>query len=137
MPACGPLGGYFVVRFFPGAWGVYQWQCVELSMRYLYLRYGINPYQANGSQVVWNYSGTYLRKIGNGTVNSPPRVGNVLSYGATSTSGHTAVVTASSVNSSGNGTITIIQQNSTANGWGTLSVSNWRVSSGVSGWLHR
>ena len=60
LKACGPgpnRGGYdSVVEFFPGAWGEYEWECVELSMRWLYLEYGVRPYSANGSGVVWNYS---------------------------------------------------------------------------------
>ena len=41
MPARGPgplQGGYdYLVRFFSGAWGEYEWECVELSMRFMYL----------------------------------------------------------------------------------------------------
>ncbi len=141
MPACGPRPAYgegpdVVVYFYPGAWGEYEWECVELSMRYLYLAYGIGPYSANGSQVVWNYSGSELIKIGNGTPNAAPVPGDVLSYGSTSTWGHTSVVSASAVDSNGNGTITVVEQNASAGGVATLTVSGWYVSNSVSGWLH-
>ena len=144
MPACGPRpysdnAPDVLVHFFPGSWGAYEWECVELSMRFLYLMYGINPYQANGSQVVWNYSGDQLIKISNGTVGKAPLPNDVLSSGSTSTYGHTSVVTASNVDINGNGTITVIEQNASASGSKTLSVSNWVVASNpssVSGWLH-
>ena len=60
LTACGPgpnRGGADVpVEFFPAAWGELEWECVELSMRWLYLEYGVRPYPANGSGVVANYS---------------------------------------------------------------------------------
>jgi len=59
VQACGPgptQGGTdHLVRFYPGAWGEYEWECVELVMRYLYLVYGIAPYSANGNTVVSDY----------------------------------------------------------------------------------
>ena len=85
-------------------------------MRFLYLAYGIAPYSANGSQVVWNYSGSLLTKIANGTAGLAPQPDDVLSYGATSTSGHTSVVAASNVNANGSGTITVIEENAAASG---------------------
>jgi hypothetical protein len=144
LPACGPRpwsdnAPDVLVRFFPGSWGAYEWQCVELSMRFMYLMYGINPYQGNGSQVVWNYTGSRLVKISNGTAGKAPQPNDILSYGSTSTAGHTAVVTSSSVDSNGNGTITVIEQNSAASGRSTLAVTNWTVSGNagaISGWLH-
>ncbi len=62
-----------------------------------------------------------LVKISNGTAGKPPQAGDILSYGMTSLYGHTSVVTGSNVDGSGNGTITIIEQNVTnpANGMET------------------
>jgi len=37
LVACGPPKTTHTVHFYPGAYGIYEWQCVELSMRYLYL----------------------------------------------------------------------------------------------------
>jgi hypothetical protein len=107
-------------------------------MRYLYLAYGIAPYSANGKDVVNNYSGSILKKVSNGTTGQAPQPGDVLSYGPTTTYGHTSIVSASSVNASGNGTITVIEQNSSATGSKTLTVANWVVQASmtVSGWLH-
>ena len=54
--------------------------------------------------------------------------------------GHVAVVAASNVNSAGDGSITMLSQNDTADGWRTLAVSHWRVASFGNqtpyGWLH-
>ncbi len=143
IKACGPRPWYdeapdVLVRFYSGAWGEYEWECVELSMRFLYLAYGIPPYSGNGKDVVTNYPGTLLAKISNGTIGKAPQPGDVLSYGPTTTYGHTSVVSASNVDASGNGTITVIEQNSSATGVKTLTVTNWVVqaSSTVSGWLH-
>jgi hypothetical protein len=146
MPACGPRpisdGGKDVtVQFFSGSWGEYEWECVELSMRFMYLNYGIKPYQANGNQVVSHYDGynpiKILKVVTNGTKGIAPRPGDVLSYGPNSIYGHTSVVTTSSVDTSGNGSITIIEQNNSSTGQNTLSVTNWVVRSSmtVSGWL--
>lgn len=143
LVACGPrpiYGGPDVLtHFFSGSWGAYEWECVELSLRYLYLAYNVAPYSANGSGVVWNYSGSALHKISNGTANAAPQAGDVLSYGATTSAGHTSVVSSSSVNSAGNGSITVVEQNNSANGVSTLTVSGWWVygnAGAVSGWLH-
>lgn len=140
--ACGPRPYYgegpdVLVQFFSGAWGEYEWECVELSMRYLYLAFGIAPYGANGSQVVWNYSGSRLQKIANGTAGKAPQPGDVLSYGSTSTFGHTSVVSTANVDENGNGSITIIEENASPGGSRTHTVSNWQVqdSATVSGWL--
>ena len=56
LVACGPGptegGSDHVVSFFPGAWGELEWECVELSMRWMYLAWGVNPYPADGWDVV-------------------------------------------------------------------------------------
>ncbi len=144
VKACGPRpwadgAPDVLVRFYTGAWGEYEWECVELSMRFMYLAYGIAPYSGNGKDVVANYSGTVLRKISNGTIGTAPQPGDVLSYGPTTTYGHTSVVTATNVDASGNGSITIMEQNSSVTGVKTLTVESWvvKASSTVSGWLHK
>lgn len=134
------------VYFFPGGWGEYEWECTELVFRYLYLAYGQKPYKANGSQVVANYAiygNGRLKIIQNGTANHAPAPGDVISFDSPDGIGHTAIVTQASVNASGSGAITILQQNA----WGptsptqTLAVNGWKVS-GVgkaypaTGWLH-
>lgn len=142
VKACGPRP-YFdgapdvAVQFFPGAWGALEWECVELSMRFMYLAYGVPTYSGNGKDVVSNYPGSRLVKIPNDSVNRAPVAGDVLSYGSTGY-GHTSVVAASNVDAAGNGTITIIEQNNSINGIKTHEVKNWHVYANtlISGWLH-
>lgn len=105
-------------------------------MRYLYQAFVIAPYPANGSHVVWNYSGTLLQKVSNGIVGRAPQAGDVFSYGPTSTNGHTSVVTGASVNGSGNGTVNVLEENGDTDGMQTLNVTSWTVSGNVSGLLH-
>ncbi len=143
VEACGPRpwadgATDVLVHFFSEAWGEYEWECVELAMRYLYLDQGVQPYSANGRQVVWNYPGTALEQIANGTAGQAPQPGDVLSAGSTLTFGHTMLVAASSVDGSGNGTIDIIEQNASLAGQRTDVVTAWQVqdSPAISGWLH-
>lgn len=153
VEVCGPRPGADgapnrLVRFFPGAWGELEWQCVELSMRYMYLVYGVSPYGANGKDVVDNYSQSYgggLVKVSNGIAGTKPAVGDVISFGPTATSslGHTGVIDAVYVDDAGNGEIHIISQNDTADGWRVIPVSNWSVNGpaaglgATTGWLHK
>jgi hypothetical protein len=153
--ACGPgptQGGRdHTVSFFPGSWGELEWECVELSMRWMYQAWGVNPYPANGWDVVRGYNlannkaaynpdGPQLKVVTNGTLGAVPQPGDVISVARTASNpyGHTAVVTASAVNANGDGTITIIQQNGGVgnDGWASYPVSDWLVGDGVSGWLH-
>ncbi len=148
VKACGPRpwadGAPDVpVAFFLGAEKQLEWQCPELTKRFMYLAYNIAPYSAHGSQVVWNCNvdtnGCWLEKISNGTPGKAPQPGDILSYGSTSTYGHTSVVAESNVDNDGNGTILVVEQNSSPDGDRVLAVTNWQVmgSSGtVSGWLH-
>jgi hypothetical protein len=143
LKACGPRpwadgAPNALVHFFPGSWGALEWECVELSMRFLYLAYGVPPYQANGNQVVPNYSGDQLVKIDNGTPGFAPMPNDVVSSGPETTWGHTFLVVESNVDEQGDGSITILEQNGSSNGLRTLTVNDWVVISNttVIGWLH-
>jgi hypothetical protein len=153
LVACGPRPEYgegpdVSVRF-PGAqWSVLEWECVELSMRWMYEAWGVNPFPANGSGVVWNDAATQsqynpdrpaLEAIANNGIGPMPVPGDVLSYGATSTAGHTSVVTGVDIDANGDGTVTVLEQNASPTGWDTVSVSDWILGGfdgGVTGWLH-
>ena len=153
VEVCGPRPGADgaanrLVRFFPGAWGELEWQCVELSMRFMYVTYGVSPYGANGKDVVYNYDPSYgggLVKYFNGTVGVAPAPGDILSFGPTASSsfGHTGVVESTSVDAGGNGEIHILSQNDTADGWRVIPVKNWSVDGPavglgvVPGFLHK
>jgi CHAP domain len=122
--------------------GEYEWECVELVMRYMYQVYGIPPYVLTGGHaynVVNSYGGTDLNKVTNNGV-STPTPGDILAFAASAnhpTDGHTAVVTAVSVDGNGNGTVTYMQQNvPNNNGWGSVSVSGRVLDDNISGWLH-
>lgn len=140
--ACGPLNSDEPVNFFPGAVTQYEWQCTELAKRYLYLKYGIPPYQADGKDVVnkmpQQYIGTLFERVANGTPNKAPVPGDVISLGATAPFGHVVIVTSANVDSNGNGSIGIIEQNWSLSGQRSLPVVNWRVggSLAVTNWLH-
>ena len=143
VQACGPRPWVddvddVLVRFYPGAWGEFEFQCVELCMRFMYLAYDIKPYQANGNQVVPHYSGDQLVKVNNGTTGVVPTPNDIISAGPTSTYGHSVVVKESDVDDEGNGTVTVIEQNSSASGIRIYPVTNWNVQSSttVMGWLH-
>jgi len=152
VQVCGPRPGADAapdraVQFFPGAWGELEWECVELAMRYLYLADGVSPYGANGKDVVANYttaSGGNLVKVPNATPGDAPAPGDVISFGPTATSplGHAGVVESASVDANGNGTVRILSQNDTADGWRTLNVTSWSVDGpgaglgAVAAWLH-
>ncbi|MGD2104872.1 MAG: PA14 domain-containing protein, partial [Anaerolineae bacterium] len=142
LKACGPRPWFdqdvwALVDFGAGSLQI-EWQCPELSMRFLYLAYGILPYPANGNQVVDNYGGELLEKEWNCTEGRAPQPDDVLSYGATTTYGHTSVVVASDVDSTGDGTIQVIEQNGSETGHNTLAVNDWCVTgyTDIVGWLH-
>ena len=62
--ACAPNDDYEVVPAAGGA-GEYEWECVELAMRYLYLRFQEKPYLVDHNQasnVFSQYPGGTLRK---------------------------------------------------------------------------
>lgn len=148
LDACGPVNQLYCTHFGGLSSGcAEQWQCVEFVQRYLIVAgYIQHTYVANGNQIVSAYPNSNMDKISNGTPGKAPQPGDVLSYDNTGNpNGHTSLVTAVSanLNSTGNGTITVIQQNSydskgvypTA----TLNVSNWNVTVGwatITGWLH-
>mgnify|MGYP002395058601 CR=1 FL=1 len=142
MKACGPRPSawpYVQARVdFGAGYPQLEWQCPEISKRFLYLAYGIPPYPGNGNEVVENYDGDLLEKVWNCTIGRAPQPDDVMSYGQYTAYGHTAVVVQSDVNAAGNGTIGVIEQNSSANGYRTHTVSGWCVETytDVIGWLH-
>jgi formylglycine-generating enzyme required for sulfatase activity len=140
LVACGPIGTSRPVNFPGGGSTQYEWQCTELAKRYLYLKYGIPAYQANGNQVVRNmpqqYIGTLFERVSNGTPNKAPASGDVISFLTDSSAGHVAIVTSANVDSNGNGTIGIIEQNWAGSGQRSIRVTNWRVGMNAINWLH-
>ncbi len=139
---CGPQAQYgypdVLVYFYNGAFPAYEWECVELALRFMYLAYGVPPYAANGGYIVSNYSGSKLKRINNNT-GVAPVPGDILSYCSYCTYGHTSVVTKTDIDGSGNGTVTVMEQNWSLKGETVLKVSKWMVigdAGWVYGWLH-
>jgi hypothetical protein len=140
VPACGPAPGDGraapPVYPYPGGLWTAGYQCVELSERYLYDRYGVTMGIAtNGDQVAAHYAAGYpglFMVIRNGTPRRAPAGGDVLSLSAaprfdSASGGHTAVVQSSSVTAAGNGSVTVVEENAGTAGAAVLPVSGWRV----------
>ena len=140
VPACGPIpndgGPTTPVAPYPGALKTPGYQCVEFSERYLFYRYGVTMGIAtDGDQVAEHYAAKYpalFMLVKSGTPNRAPVAGDVLSMAKVpgfdgSDGGHTAVVQSSSVNSAGNGTVTIVEENAVPSGVQVLRVSDWNV----------
>jgi len=133
IQVCGPLPGANLghVELFPGhGKSQYEFQCTELIARYLLAAYKLDSQQADGWQVVDKYtslSGSPFHKVVNdGNTHMVPIEGDVLSYGP-SDPGHTSIVTSSKVDSSGKGTIKVIEQNVAPSGTATLTMTNWKI----------
>jgi Putative Ig domain len=140
VPACGPIpndgGPATPVAPYPGALKTPGYQCVEFSERYLFYRYGVTMgISTDGDQVAEHYAATYpalFMIVKSGTPNRAPVPGDVLSMAKVpgfdgADGGHTAVAQASSVNSAGNGTVTIVEENAVPSGVQVLPVSDWNV----------
>ncbi|SEP09386.1 hypothetical protein SAMN05216267_10995, partial [Actinacidiphila rubida] len=122
-----------------------EWQCADLSDRYLVQRYGLNGPGGNGNQEAANWYNAYPGKFqlhSNGD-HAAPVAGDVISFAVgAAANGHTGVVYSSSVDSSGNGMVYFVDQNWTGdNGYNKASVSNWNVEErtgegGTVQWLH-
>jgi hypothetical protein len=145
IPACGPrplYGGIDVnAIFYNGApWGVLEFECVELSLRWMYLAYGTPPYPGNGDQLYYNYNsgngGQKLYQIANSP--GPPYIphgGDVLSYETGGTGGHTSVVRNSYADGNGNGWVNVLEENASYHGFAHLTMTNYQVLSNYGGYI--
>ncbi len=157
VPICGPRApavddGKHNTEPYPGfakKFGTYLlgYQCTELANRWLYHRLGSArlPVPAGGelfaSANATNYGSKVALVKNNGTAKAAPSPGDLVSFlGTTSNpSGHVALVYKVDVNSSGNGTIEIVEQNGP--GQHKLIMKNWviqpdAISGKASNWLH-
>ncbi|MDQ2713333.1 MAG: CHAP domain-containing protein [Chloroflexota bacterium] len=146
---CGPRpaagGPNHGVQFYSGSWGALEFQCVELSLRWMYLAWGVSPYPGNGNDMVRNFAVYHSSSIIKEVYNSPgcclfPEPGDVVSYCSACSAGHTSVVLSSNVDGNGNGSVTVMEENGTHSGLETLGVSNYYLQASspgpVYGWLH-
>lgn len=69
---------------------------------------------------------------------SPPKPGDVISFDTGDDDGHVGIVYTVSINSSGNGSVVVLEQNSgrsgAETGKSTYSVSNWKIYQAIN-WL--
>ena len=117
-----------------------EWDARELAFRFMALAYGVEAYDATAEDVVRSYAGAALERVDNGIPGAVPKPGDVISFDSASSTGHVAVVVWSSVGANGNGSVVVLSQNDTPNGWRTLPVLAWTVQ-GFEGdvpyaWLH-
>ena len=143
VSACGPVPTTdYAVQFFPGAWGEYEFECVELVMRFLYLEWGIKPWPGNANQIK-NSPPSSIVFYPNGTHAIVP--GDIITENgsAQNSVGHTALITDVNLDDNGTGTIRILEQNASSAGHRRLSVENWQVKPDawcfgqtIQGWLH-
>jgi hypothetical protein len=116
-----------------------DFQCVELSTRFMWEAYGLRAAPGNGDVFVANNHARFPSiAVGTPSVGNVPLPGDVvsLSGGAANPnadpSGHTAVVTdVSHVNmATGNGYITVMEENDGGPGTGRIDVSHWAEAMG-------
>jgi CHAP domain len=139
---CGPEPG----SSFPPYGDAFQpsggFQCTELANRFLFDVWNIAPVfgsSLDGS----NFARTVhmdhpsVELVANGTPGEPYLPGDIVSFTGNSKEpdGHVAAVTASTENASGNGTITIMEQNAAASGSETLTVSGWSLKPAPGSWV--
>jgi hypothetical protein len=152
--ACGP-GGTFRLESESGSplKNDWEWQCTELSKRWLYQEFGLPTLKANGYQIVNQYA-TYLaahpgaaplKKVTPQSASSGSLgPGDVVSFAdVNGDNGHTNVVTSTNpAPFDGNGSVTTLNENK--GGFVTLSVKNWKFGMkdlhgnymAATGWLH-
>lgn len=145
LVACGPRpyeSKNARVHFFDGDnHGALEFECVELAMRYLYLKYDVAPYGGHGRDIVNNfpisqYPGFEI--IWQNNAKQAPQPGDVISFAGPTSVGHVAIVTYSDVHSNGDGYIEIIEQNSPSDGHELIIVDDWILRDSISAinWLH-
>jgi alpha-tubulin suppressor-like RCC1 family protein len=119
----------------------FEWECVELSKRWLWLAYGLPAQSGNGNNMMSAYQNAPgITAIYQKGATVPPVTGDVMSWGPDAVWGHTAVVTDSHVDpSTGDGFIMVIEQNNDPTGVGKVNVNHFQVDGrggSTIGWLH-
>ena len=139
--ACSPNTGSAGATPFDETTG---FQCVELANRFLWDAYSDEPIfgsNLNG----WNFAQTVHADYPsvpldtNGTSGEPYLPGDIVSFVGNSGTpvaglGHVAVVTSSSENSAGNGSIRVMQENATPYSQ-SLTISNWSLQMPSGSWV--
>lgn len=118
-PANGPADDFDTAGF----------QCVELSERFMWAIYKeFVPDVPDGKDLVslgGQYLGTPIGAPGPGSLPVPGDIVSLWGDANADPFGHTAVVTGVNVDSQGNGTIQIMEENGASSGWDQINVTNW------------
>jgi hypothetical protein len=147
VSACGPVTfkdpfPRHLVQFFPKAWGEYEFECVELVMRFLYQQWGIKPWQGSANTIKDSPPAS-IEFFPNGTPSIVP--GDIITENGINqnSSGHAMIITGVDLDEYGTGFISILEQNTSNNGSRSLHVTNWTVDPDpytwgqtIQGWLH-
>ncbi len=147
VPACGPVTYKYpyprhLVYFFSKAWGEFEFECVELVMRFLYQEWGIKPWGGSANTIKNSPPDSIDFYINDGTHAFVP--GDIITENGISpnSSGHAVIITGVNLDGNGTGSISILEQNSSSNGSRMLHVTNWVVDPDawttymIQGWLH-
>jgi len=123
--ACGPaLGTWWSNDLIEG-----DFQCVELSARFMWDVYGLRVSVSSGATFVSTIHNQFpaipVQHPGVGQVPAPGDIVSLSGGPKADPDGHTAVVTSVNVNPLGNGTVTVMEQNGLSTGWDHINVSNW------------
>ncbi|CAG7645097.1 CHAP domain-containing protein [Actinacidiphila bryophytorum] len=135
-------------------WGSNEWECAELPLRYAIQRWGLTSNdggdgkdQADNLKAALNaiHPGRFVLRGNALSDHTAPQPGDVISY-YDSGAGHTGIVIASHVDSSGNGSIDMVHENwnevpSTPGEWDGIPVRNGVVENVLGGsgdvhWMH-
>jgi uncharacterized delta-60 repeat protein len=147
VSACSTNGGPdHLVQFFTNAYGEFEFECVELVMRFLYMQWGIGPFNGNGNTLKDHYPADSMIFYPNDGTH-PMVPGDILTEDGNGSYpngvGHAVIITAVALDGNGTGTINILEQNASNNGTRALSVKKWIVDpdsytygQAIQGWLH-
>ena len=130
VPVCGSGAGAPAIAWSRPGQPAQEWSSGELAFRFMAQVYGVQPYAATAEDVVRNYvpaAGGNLQRIQNGTAGAGPAPGDVISFDNPINDGYVAIVVTSTLDANGNGSLTLLSQNDTANGWRTVPVVGWTV----------
>ncbi|MGB8215422.1 MAG: hypothetical protein WCE68_17870 [Anaerolineales bacterium] len=150
VPACGPqasLGTTHLIYFPSATWGEYEFECIELVFRFLYQEWGILPWDGNGDTIKDDYPSSLVFYADDGT--HPIVPGDIITEDspAGGFGGHAMIVTGVSVNASGTGSVSLLEQDVNSNGSRSLPLTKWVIGNGgavdnwdyyapIQGWLH-
>jgi uncharacterized delta-60 repeat protein len=146
LSVCDNNGNIDLGVYFPGGgWGVYEFECVELAMRLLYLQWGILPWHGNANEIAYEPTRPASTIFFPNDGTHPIVPGDIITEDASlnNSTGHVVVVIGVSIGAGGDGTITIIEQNTGSGGTRVMTVTDWIVNPDdwcfdqiVQGWIH-